>query len=425
MIVWIFQTGEPLHSDKIKSRPMRAMNLANKLASSGHNVVIWSANFYHQERKHRSSATQDRIVVSKRIQVQLINSPGYNKSISIKRFVDHIELSRNLMRILKKEVEQPDIAFVGYPPIEFAYSASRWLRSKDIPYVVDVKDQWPHIISEYLPPIFNQFSRILLYPYYCVGSNVLQKSTAICSMSRSFLKWAQLFAGRVKSNDFVFPLTSFPFEEESIILEDIKKYWAELNVVPKNYQLRIIFVGTIGRSFDFNPIVEAAQRAQDMGKEWQFVICGDGDYREKLMARCIKLKNIIFPGWINDQKYMELSKMCDIALAPYINTDNFKMNIPNKIIDYLRLGIPILSPLDGEVEQLVNRSYCGLKYNKDQQFGLFEKIDFISSNANEIDTMANNAKITYLDEFDAHKVYNQTIRRLEKLVAVRVNNSIK
>ena len=38
--VWIMQTGEPLHIDKGSPRPMRAINLSNKLVEAGHNVVF-------------------------------------------------------------------------------------------------------------------------------------------------------------------------------------------------------------------------------------------------------------------------------------------------------------------------------------------------------------------------------------------------
>ena len=50
MKVWIFQTGEPLHSDDDNPRPMRAMNLANSLVDMGHSVIIWSSAYYHQKK---------------------------------------------------------------------------------------------------------------------------------------------------------------------------------------------------------------------------------------------------------------------------------------------------------------------------------------------------------------------------------------
>ena len=49
MKIWIFQSGEPLHTDADNLRPMRAMNLANVLLDMGHEVVLWSSSFFHQE----------------------------------------------------------------------------------------------------------------------------------------------------------------------------------------------------------------------------------------------------------------------------------------------------------------------------------------------------------------------------------------
>lgn len=39
-LIWIFQTGEPLHIDGGSARPMRAMNLSNALVQAGHRVVL-------------------------------------------------------------------------------------------------------------------------------------------------------------------------------------------------------------------------------------------------------------------------------------------------------------------------------------------------------------------------------------------------
>ena len=62
MNIWIFQTGEPLHSDNNNPRPMRAMNLANKLIDRGHKVTLWSSAFFHQSKTHRATKYEDIII---------------------------------------------------------------------------------------------------------------------------------------------------------------------------------------------------------------------------------------------------------------------------------------------------------------------------------------------------------------------------
>ena len=129
MNVWIFQTGEPLHSDNGNPRPMRAMNLANTLVTKGHNVVIWSSGFYHQKKIQRAKLYK-KIFISKKLEIRLIPSPGYKKNISIQRLFDHFKLAYNLKKKLDVEKNLPDVAFVGYPPIETAFIMTNWLKKK-------------------------------------------------------------------------------------------------------------------------------------------------------------------------------------------------------------------------------------------------------------------------------------------------------
>ena len=102
LLTWVFQTGEPLHVDGDNARPMRAMNLSNALVQAGHNVVLWSSAFYHQEKRHRSS-TAKSIRVSDNLEIRLIPSRGYQRHIGVERLIDHAQLACNLKKMLNHE----------------------------------------------------------------------------------------------------------------------------------------------------------------------------------------------------------------------------------------------------------------------------------------------------------------------------------
>ena len=112
LTVWILQTGEPLHSDDGNLRPMRAMNLANALVDKGHNVILWSSGFYHQEKRHRSRIFE-KVHINDKLEIRLIPSCGYKKHIGLMRLLDHFQLAWNLKKLLKKEKTLPDVAFIG------------------------------------------------------------------------------------------------------------------------------------------------------------------------------------------------------------------------------------------------------------------------------------------------------------------------
>jgi len=75
MLIWILQTGEPLQSDRQDVRPMRAINLSNALVAAGHDVVLWSSDFYHQEKRHRFGENRS-IRLSDSFEIRLLKSLG-------------------------------------------------------------------------------------------------------------------------------------------------------------------------------------------------------------------------------------------------------------------------------------------------------------------------------------------------------------
>ena len=100
MLVWVLQTGEPLHCDNSNYRPMRAINLSNKLIESGHDVVLWSSSFNHQDKAHRSNKYKV-IRQNNNLEIRLIPSCGYQRHIGFARLIDHSQLAWNLKKLLK------------------------------------------------------------------------------------------------------------------------------------------------------------------------------------------------------------------------------------------------------------------------------------------------------------------------------------
>ena len=193
--VWVLQTGEPLIIDGNNQRLMRGMNLANKLVERGHKVLFFSSAFNHQKKLQRTFKNK-KIIFNSNLSFYLIASPGYKKNISIKRFYDHFVLAINLRKILAKNKEKPDIVFIGYPPIEISYVMSKWLTNKKIPYILDVKDQWPDLIVEVFPKQLQYLIKLILYPYYYCVKKTINNSSSITSMSESFINWSIKFQKR-------------------------------------------------------------------------------------------------------------------------------------------------------------------------------------------------------------------------------------
>ena len=412
MNIWILQTGEPLHCDGADVRPMRAMNLANKLIENGHNVIIWSSAFSHQSKSHRFKIYK-KIKISDNLEIRLIPSPGYKRNISFARFYDHFILGWNLYKQLKLEKKYPDVAFLGYPPIEVAYSMSTWLRKKKIPYLLDVKDKWPHIIVKSFPNFLRPIARILLSPYYFMAKKTMKYAKGISAHVPGFIDWVLNFS-KIKNSDNnkFFPLTAPKDEIEDAILNNAIKWWHDKGVF-KNDTLKLIFIGSFSRAFDFQKIFSVSEKLSSL--KCEFIICGNGDRDRELRSKAKKCKNVQIIGWIDRPKIIALSQIADAAIAPYINTDDFIVSIPNKIIDSLMLGLPIFSSLEGEVESLIKNYDVGYSYASEDQ--LIKSIeDYFQKDIFFRNQLSENAHSLYLSKFEFNEVYNELCSHLKKIV---------
>ena len=408
MKVWILQTGEPLQIDSTGLRPMRAINLSNALIERGHDVVLWSSDFDHNTKSHRYGSKQ-AIKIHKNLTIKLIESSGYRSHIGLRRLIDHFELGWNLKKMLKTE-SPPDIAFIGYPPIEPAWILLRWLSRTRTPSVLDVKDAWPDIFLNKLPSIMGRFGKILLLPYFFMMKSSFKNATGLTSITEDFLDWS---LGKVlrqrASSDLVVPLTSLDIVFSENEIRDAEAFWDSLGVRDEGKN-RIYFVGTLNDVFDFESAISAAQNL-----EVDFVIAGDGPQRNDLLAKTIELPNFILPGWISAAQSYVLSKRSQLSFAPIKGRLDYEISIPNKFIDSFRLGKPMVTSLMGVSGNLLIDSQCGILYSAADSDDLTVKLRNLFLDPKRIELMSNNARNLYLEKFEYQKIYGELVDHLAQL----------
>lgn len=409
MKVWILQTGEPLHVDLDTQRPMRAINLANALTEKGHEVVIWSSAFNHFTKKHRYNKFNS-IKVDKNLTINLLPSLGYKHNVSIRRLLDHAQLALNLRKHLKGS-ELPDIAVIGYPPIETSWTLTSFLNRSKIPVILDVKDAWPDILVRGLPSKFRFLGKFLLFPYFKMMKQAFKKASGFTAPSNEFLQWCLKKAGRPQNLiDSVLPLTapreSFSIEEKGSAV----KYLESINVL-EDIPFRISFIGSLSDSFDFKPILAASEVLPI-----QFVFAGDGPNLESLKKLFLNSKNLILTGRLNSIQSLVLQERSDLMIAPYMDLSDFEMSIPNKLYDYMRNGKPILTSLGGSVENLVLSEKIGLRYFNSSPETLVDAIKVLLKNPEMLNEMKGRAANLYRQRFSYDIVYPTFVSHLEKIV---------
>ena len=101
------------------------------------------------------------------------------------------------------------------------------------------------------------------------------------------------------------------------------------------------------------------------------------------------------------------------SLLPYKSTKNFIDNIPNKFIDSISNGVPILSSLEGEVRQITEKYNLGFHYKKSED--LIRYINMILDSKNLVEIQSKNAISIYEKYFDFYKSYDNLLNCIYKV----------
>lgn len=359
MKIWIFQTGEPLFTEKKKYRPMRAMNLAKLFVDNGHEVRIITSNFFHQEKRFRY-VKEKEIQYNKSIKINFIHSTGYDKNISIKRFIDHLIMSFNLYRFLKNQKFYPDFAIIGYPPPEFAYIAASWLKRNNIKFTLDVKDFWPLTFTNYK----NYLLYFLSYIYKNLFYKTLLKASFITTMTKGLSNYLlQQFS--IKKKYFELPLVNIFNNQKKNNLKKIEHKKILDKFIRKNSKV-FFFIGSFTNSFNFLPILNVAKQLEKKQPNIKFIMCGYNELFNKIKNENKKLTNVLFLERTNTITNKYISERSHGALAPYNNFFDFEKNIPNKIYDYLAFNKKIITPLKGDTQKFLKKNKAGFFYNDEK-----------------------------------------------------------
>ena len=107
--------------------------------------------------------------------------------------------------------------------------------------------------------------------------------------------------------------------------------------------------------------------------------------------------------------------MADVGIAPYIVSENYIQNIPNKPSEYLSGGIPIaLSLGKGALYSIIKEHHCGFSYNGDDNV-LADSLLRLASHREELDSMKENASKLFDDQFNGSKEYEKFCLHLEEI----------
>ena len=410
MRIWLITIGEPLPIDGKGDRLYRTGILAGILEKQGHEVVWWTSTVDHVRKKQRFD-TDKFVTLSSNLRFVCLHSIFYRKNISLSRIINHVGIARKF-RALSKREEKPDIILCSFPTIELSAEAVKYGRSHGVPVVLDVRDLWPDIFVNLIPSWIRFVPRLLLWRWFQQTRFAFRHCTAIIGVSQGYLDWGLKYAGRAKTDyDCIFPLGYKNSRAVSIDQDRIAEEMADIGV--DTSRVTFLFIGSFGRTYDLSVVIEAARRLEhEHCDRIQFVLCGDGERYTEWKEQARGLSSIIFTGWINREQVSYLLSISNVGLAAYAK--GAPQGLPNKFFEYMSAGLAILSSLNGEGEQLIEKAQCGYTYSAGDVENLVNGVRILLDDDYR-KKMAKSSLATFEENYRAEKVYGEMSRYLERI----------
>ncbi len=423
MRVWLIHIGEPLPLDRGSPRLARVGMLAEILHGRGHDVLWWASTFEYRNKTHRSDV-DTLCTVRAGYRIRLLHGRGFSKHVSLDRILYHRDLARSLKRAMPKEV-LPDIILCGYPTIELSVAAVSFGQRRGIPVVLDVRDLWPDIFVRALPKRLELFGKVLVTPAVASAKRAFKRATAVTGITSEFVDWALRYAGRPRTSlDRHFPhaynVPNLSSERKRQALE----FWQKYNVRPQNAEFLVCYIGQLTATVEFDVVVKAARLLTKASCPIRFLFCGTGGHEEEFRERAANCSNITFTGWIGGDEIWTLMQMCAMGLLCYQSTFDYEASIPNKPVEYMAAGLPIVSSLQrGVLYNLLERHGCGLSYCNSRPDELAAILVDCYDRPDKVRLMSRRAVALFREQFQAGIVYGNMCDHLE-LIGERAKSGL-
>lgn len=404
MLIWILQIGEALPIDR-GARMLRTSLLADQLALREHKVIWWASTFNHfQKNWYYNKDTE--LKINDYLTIKALKGVGYSKNVSLSRIIDHRIIARKF-RKMAPAMQQPDIIISSMPSYDLAFESVIYAEKRDIPVVVDIRDQWPDIFLDAVPERIKWLARILMASEFSMLKKLLTKADGLISMTSDILDWGLQKASRKKTRrDKVFYL-GYKRDILSTLSEDNRIH--EL-IRKMEGKFIVSFIGTFGIYHNPQIMIECAENIKD--SEILFVVAGDGELAIHLKSKATHLENVIFPGWLNQAEVTALLRHSHVGVCPTGEHAN-KGFFPNKAFTYFSEGLPVLTSFKGDLEGFIKEYKIGLHY--DDLDGLTAAISQLKSNYELYKSMRRNVFKVFKEKFDAKLIYASYADYIESL----------
>lgn len=344
----------------------RHFELFNEIQNENQfDITFWISSFNYSLRRFLSQS-EIKEINETNLRLNLKWLPAFpHKRNNWKRTLNMISFSV-LFFLRAFFSKKPEIIVASSPQIIVAYCALIISKIFSIRFVLEIRDLWP----ESLVVMSGEKDGFIIKLLYKIEKKLYDNSEHIIVLTeyqRAYL----INKGYDNKRITLIP--------NGVLLEGFSRLEKEELTVYKNKlgvpidSFVAIYTGAHGTANSLDQLVEAGKY---LGKDEFIVLIGDGPEKDRL----IKLKDdngisqVKFLDPVPKTEILKYTSTADCGIISLENNAVFLGARPNKLYDYMVLGLPIISTIGGEVQYILEENGVGRCVTPNQPLELAEEL---------------------------------------------------
>jgi glycosyltransferase involved in cell wall biosynthesis len=384
----------------------KGLPLAKKMMKFGHEVEVLTG-FPNYPGGKIYDGYRIRLIQRENLEgVPVIRVPLYpsHDRSAMRRIVSYLTVAVSASTIGISAIHPADVAYVVQGPATMGLPAIIAKLVRGIPFVYDIADLWPDVLS---------------------GTGMFDSSFG----SKIVANWCKLIYKSASKIIVITPGVRQKLRERGVPENKIELIYewcddAQVTGGTQNPRLakelsmegrfNIVFAGNMGKAQSLTAVLEAAKIIAAEHPLVQFVFIGSGievaSLKEKVAA--MNLQNVLFHSRRPISEIGAILRLADVLLVHLRDDPIFRIAIPSKTQAYMAIGRPILMGVRGDAADLVTKAKCGLVCEQENPQSIAEAVaKFLSMSKADLDQMGENGRKFYEQELS----FEIAARKYEKI----------
>jgi glycosyltransferase involved in cell wall biosynthesis len=174
-------------------------------------------------------------------------------------------------------------------------------------------------------------------------------------------------------------------------------------------QKKIVYLGGMARIRGLVEVVEAFALVVGKHPEWELCLVGlsrPASFEQELRDLAEKLgiaAHVNFVAWVPYEEKERLSSQAAMGVITYLPCSNNTSCLPNKLFDYMLVGLPVVASDFPLYREVVEPNHCGLTVDPTRPEAIARAMEYLIEHPHEAKQMGANGRRAVLERYNWEK----------------------